>query len=142
MGSMKRAARHLLTLTFAALLALPQGWCCFVSANAPRAAKADSVGKAAPADCCCCPEHKSKPSRPAPSDDLTPPPPPVAFCCCEPTPASVQKAEGQQPADEGVAFPPLPAAPAPVLQAAAPAGFDPAPPPKRPLHLLRCVWLC
>ena len=137
---MKRAARYLLTLTFAVLLALPQGWCCFVSANAPRAAA--KAEKAAPSDCCCCPARESKPSGPAPSDDLTPPRPRTVFCCCEPTPAALKKAEGAQPADEELAFPPPGIAPAPALQAAAPEGFDPAPPPKRPLHFLRCVWLC
>jgi hypothetical protein len=138
MRSMKRAAHYLLTLTFAALLALPPGWCCFVNANALRPAR---IEEKVAADCCCCPAHKSKPDQPAPADDVTPTRPPVAFCCCEPTPAAIKKAERDQPADEALAFPPAPA-PAPALRAAAPDGYDPAPPPKRPLHLLRCVWLC
>jgi hypothetical protein len=139
MEGMKRAAHRLLILAFAALLALPPGWCCFVNANSLRPAQ--GAEEAAPADCCC-PAHKSKPDRPAPADDITPTRPPVVFCCCQPVPASVQKAEGQQAPDDGLAFPPAPAEPAPALRAAVPDGYDPAPPPKRPLHLLRCVWLC
>lgn len=135
---MKRATRHLLTLAFAALLALPPGWCCFVGANALRPApKAEKVSS----DCCCSP-HKSKPDQPAPADDIVPTRPPVVFCCCQPTPAAARKAEGQPAPDGGPGLPSFPAEPAPALRPAVPTGYDSAPPPKRPLHLLRCVWLC
>lgn len=127
--------RHTLILTQAILLMLPVGFCCAL----PRLSLATTTPHTEAKPEACCPAC----NPPAPIDDSEEAPAPRApSCCC-----------GEQDRlanDSRLAL----AAPDLICALAAcvilPESVllphdrltEGPPPPKRPLHLLRCVWLC
>jgi hypothetical protein len=136
MGTTLRA----LILTVGGLLALPQGWCCFVLALAaapcrrtPDARPVPTKTEAPP----CCREA----SRPRPVEmPAEPPAPEPPLCCCDdlswdrppqPLVATADLAAADLPPDLV-----LPEAPRPALTVAPPPAVSP------PVRLLHCVWLC
>jgi len=129
---MSAMLRHLLLLTAAVPLVPPAGWCCLLPSPATQA-KAERTARAE-ASCPCCPVS------PAPAGEDEPTVPPPSSCYCEP-----DRAPGERIADLDLDLPP---ALAPVVVTAdelvggGPAPVESPPPPLRPLHLLRCVWLC
>jgi hypothetical protein len=123
--------RYVLTLTACVLLALPTGWCCLFSFTnpTPPAAKTD-------ADCCtsCC--SKTKPER-----EEAPARVPVTWCCCENL--VPMRDDGVAKVTPDVAVVALAMVEAPVISDhfhTRPAEVCLSPP--RPLHVLRCLWLC
>ena|SRR5436190_17221926 len=124
---MRKPRSHLVTLLCAAVLLLPQGWCCFFAPTV----KADTASVEASPCCCCDP----KPA-PVPAPALPP-----RLCCCP---------------ERDLGSPPDPVSPPDLhllglLTLAVSAVADaslPGPvqeevaPPGRPIHVLRCLWLC
>jgi hypothetical protein len=123
--------RYVLTQTACALLALPSGWCCLL----PLAAAPAPVAEA-DTDCCssCC-------KKPKPPGEEAPTREPMAVCCCENlvplkddggvkvTPDAFVTAHftADRPAGSGERL-------------TRPVVLSLSPP--RPLHVLRCLWLC
>lgn len=125
--------RYFLTLTACVLLALPTGWCCLFTltlpSTTPAAAKTNT-------DCCgsCCskqkPEHEEAPARE-----------PMTWCCCENL-VSLRDDGGSKFMPDVVvvalAVGELSAVSEQFHARAAPLCLSPP----RPLHVLRCLWLC
>jgi hypothetical protein len=115
---------RLLCLGCGLLLALPPAWCCWTSQPAPQAE---------PAHASCC--HKEATPTQAPLPTPT-------HCPCDDIRTVTPAGPAKVAAD--LALPALLAtAVVETPRAGAPADVAPIPPPlSRPLHLLRCVWLC
>jgi hypothetical protein len=125
--------RYLLTLTACVLLALPTGWCCLFAvtrpSTSPDAAQDD-------ADCCrsCC-------TKPKPVREEAPARAPVTWCCCENL-VSIRDDGGAKVVPD-VAVLAMAVVEAPPISDhfhTRPAEVCLSPP--RPLHVLRCLWLC
>src|SRR3954452_7725038 len=122
---MVKASRYLLMLTASLVLVLPAGWCCLLQGKAHGPTPAGHT-------CCCCD---------SPSEEESEPTPEPTSCCCGDNnlPLPEQAVSVDVPA--GVSL--LPAADlASSAQTHAAIHFLPAPIPSRPLHVLRCLWLC
>jgi hypothetical protein len=117
---------RILCLACGLLLALPPAWCCWTPQPAPAAQP-----ESAPASCC----HKETAPKPAPAA-------PPAQCPCYDRQTVAPAGSVKVAADLSPALSPVVAV-ADSPRAGPPAAAAPiAPPPSRPLHLLRCVWLC
>jgi hypothetical protein len=131
---MRSVTRYVLTLTACVLLALPTGWCCLFTltlpATAPAAAKVN-------AECCgpCCPQQKHQ------EDDEAPTRAPMTWCCCENLVSLRDDGPAKVTPDLAVAASPaLNHPPVAEYPSALAAPLSLSPP--RPLHVLRCLWLC
>ncbi len=129
---MKRIAQQTLVYCLAFSIALPIGWCCWLSVYAFA-----SEVKAAKPVCCCCKDETTTPKTPA-----KPTPKAPLLCCCEPMPATTPETFGDYPAIDVSISTPL------VSSADRLANYsqidltNDAPGPSPPLNLLHCVWLC
>jgi hypothetical protein len=129
---MERFVRGLVFCT-AVLLALPQGWCCFLPLPTPCREEAPAEVAA----CCHGPDGvRHEPMAPTPE-----PAKPLKACCCQPDALAGPNVEKPQ-LDLGLVA--SVSAPAPGLAFANTPGriddgFHLLSP---PLHLLHCVWLC
>ena len=122
-----------LVLCNALLLALPQGWCCFVPLL--TACQDETPGQAT--DCCHCSDGvKQKPAAPTPE-----PAKPLKACCRQPDTLAGPNAETFH-LDLSLVAPVSATAPdlgAPNAPGQVAHGLHPLSPPP---HLLHCVWLC
>ncbi|MFO0846241.1 MAG: hypothetical protein U0797_28325 [Gemmataceae bacterium] len=128
-----RVIRYLLTLTACVLLALPTGWCCLLALTAPATALVTAKVNAERCGSCC--THQE------PGEDEAPARVPMSWCCCDNLVALRKDGPPDQTPDLVVAALPQlsqPLAPEPQTTSAAPLCLSPP----RPLHVLRCLWLC
>lgn len=128
---MRALLQQTLVFTAALLLALPQGWCCFVRALGSARAEVTRTCCAdppAPAHRTPCPNHDDGPAAPV-------------SCCCHAETALPVVSETSAPDLTSAAL--LPAA-APDLLVATTLFFRAIarPVPPIPARLLHCVWLC
>jgi hypothetical protein len=123
---------RILALWSAFLLALPQGWCCFLALPTVRSAEAPAKVTA------CC--HRSDGVKHEPKAQAPQPAKPLKACCCQPDTVAGPSAEkltmdlGQVAAAAAAADVPIAHAPGDLVRG--PYLLSP------PLHLLHCVWLC
>jgi hypothetical protein len=124
---MRHLPRYLLILIPAIILMLPAGWCC----SFPRLTHARPIPVSSEGCCSAC--------CPSPLQDESDEPARAPSCSClEQDRLSKQDRTDLNSVDlvTDLAVASLSVVPV------APVAADGSPPPKRPLHVLRCVWLC
>ena len=119
-----------LVLCNAFLLALPQGWCCFVPVPSACPNEAPANAKCSH----CSRDVKHEPSAPTPE-----PAKPDKVCCCQSDTLAGLNAEKFQ-LDPGLVAPVSAAADIPLPNRSAEIARCHLLSP--PLHLVHCVWLC
>lgn len=129
-----------LVLVCSLLLAMPQGWCCILASYMPKATGTAATGSKGFTGCCPCQPHQPGPSdTPAPAEK--PSAPTNTICPCADRHATLPDAPSVEQVDAGFVLflPPLSLVAPGIGHRAAVAGRDV---PRRPLHVLHCVWLC
>src|SRR5262245_61014215 len=136
MVRMGRAALSPLLTVCCLLLAMPQGWCSHIPALCGKG-QYTPPRKAHARDCCvpCCGEGCRKPPE-------APPAPPKPRCCCYELDWAKPNAPVKAEADPLTAGFAVPVA-CDTARAHSPLKSQPAARgPARPVHVLKCVWLC
>lgn len=126
-----------LVLASSLVLALPQGWCCYVSLMACCVAPSVEKVASAPAKSCCCHAEDSEPATPA----VPGPAQPLKSCCCEHVPV-VPPVKMFADLDLTVSDLPVPEPSQLAALTTALAAVERIVLPSRPVHVLQCLWLC